>query len=216
LLLLATILCFSIYTAQSYPAHVYGADVSQATSKDSFACLVGNNITFTIVRAYESVGRPDPNAPGTVKNAWAGGMAHVDVYMFPCPKCGNAAGQVQSAVTALKNGGATYGMMWFDIEGTQYWMGQAANQQFFQDLISEGKKLGLKIGIYSSQSQWTAIFGSSYSGGASYPLWYAHYDGIPSFADFKAFGGWTYPAIKQFSDAGAKCGAGYDINWYPD
>jgi len=29
-----------------------------------------------------STGRPDPNAPATVANAWAAGMAHVDVYIF--------------------------------------------------------------------------------------------------------------------------------------
>jgi hypothetical protein len=82
-------------------------------------------------------------------------------------------------------------------------------------------------------------------------LWYARYDGEPSFSDFRSFGGWTKPvrrianvflvvcysvriyyfrnhspgkmlhaiinntqAIKQFSDAGKKCGASYDINWY--
>ena len=43
------------------------------------------------------------------------------------------------------------------------------------------------------------IFGGSYSGGAKYPLWYAHYDNNPSFSDFTPFGGWTKPAIKQAS-----------------
>ena len=29
------------------------------------------------------------------------------------------------------------------------------------------------------------------------PLWYAHYDNIPSFSDFSSFGGWTTPYAKQ-------------------
>lgn len=41
------------------------------------------------------LGGVDPNAPATVANAWAAGMSHVDVYLFPCYKCGDAAGQVK-------------------------------------------------------------------------------------------------------------------------
>jgi hypothetical protein len=33
-----------------------------------------------------SLNAPDPNAPGSVNAAWAGGMSYVDVYMFPCPE----------------------------------------------------------------------------------------------------------------------------------
>jgi hypothetical protein len=31
-----------------------------------------------------------------------------------------------------------------------------------------------------------------------HPLWYAHYDGVQNFSDFKPFGGWTKPYAKQF------------------
>jgi hypothetical protein len=31
------------------------------------------------------------------------------------------------------------------------------------------------------------------------PLWYAAYDGHPSFANFGSFGGWTHPSMKQFA-----------------
>ena len=48
-------------------------------------------------------------------------MEHVDIYMFPCYSCGNAAGQVNSLVTYLKGfnitnnpdgTGNVYGMLW--------------------------------------------------------------------------------------------------------
>ncbi len=68
----------------------------------------------------------------------------------------------------------------------------------------------MKVGVYTSESQWGPIMGS-YTGGSAYPLWYAHYDGQPSFSDFTPFAGWKAPSIKQFSDAGAKCGVSYDI-----
>ena len=89
---------------------------------DSYAAIQG--ISFAIVRAYESLNQPDPNGPATVKvcktdqlcqvrldpaprsqAAWAGGMSHVDVYLFPCPTCGNPEGQVSSMVSFLQKNG---------------------------------------------------------------------------------------------------------------
>ena len=45
---------------------------------------------------------------------------------------------------------------------------------------------------------------------------YAHYDNLPSFSDFTAFGGWSTPAIKQYMGDKTSCGVGVDYNWYPD
>ena len=39
---------------------------------------------------------------------------------------------------------------------------------------------------------------------------YAHYDNSPSFSDWRSFGAWTRPAIKQFNDGPAVCGAKSD------
>jgi hypothetical protein len=73
-----------------------GVDVSQATSQSSFSCMKGNyGYNFAIVRVYQSSGKCDPNGPTTMKNAWNGGMAHVDGYIFPCYSCGNPKKQVR-------------------------------------------------------------------------------------------------------------------------
>lgn len=56
--------------------------------------------------------------------------------------------------------------------------------------------------------------GSSFSGGASHQLWYAHYDNNPSFSDFRAFGGWSKPKIKQYAGDRSVCGVGVDLNFY--
>lgn len=50
---------------------------------------------------------------------------------------------------------------------------------------------------------------------SDFPLWYAHYDGIPSFSDFKPFGGWTKPTIKQYKGTSSLCGASVDLNYHP-
>ncbi len=52
-----------------------------------------------------------------------------------------------------------------------------------------------------------------WAGGASFPLWYAHYDGNPSFSDFAPFAGWNNPSIKQYNGDVTICGADVDENW---
>ena len=72
----------------------YGVDVSQRTYLSSWQCLKQNGYNFAVVRVYQSSGKCDPNGPATINDAWNGGMAHVDGYIFPCYSCGNAAKQV--------------------------------------------------------------------------------------------------------------------------
>jgi len=120
---------------------------------------------------------------------------------------------MDDTVNALS--GSKYGMIWFDIEGTQYWGSNTANNvNFLQQMVDEGKKRGVTMGIYSSASQWGPIMGSS-TQFSNLPLWYAHYDNNPSFSDFKAFGGWTKANVKQYAGTTAICSASVDKNWYP-
>jgi hypothetical protein len=41
-----------------------------------------------------------------------------------------------------------------DIEGTQYWGAQSSNRVFFNDLVSEAQAMGVRLGVYTSASQW--------------------------------------------------------------
>jgi hypothetical protein len=46
--------------------------------------------------------------------------------------------------------GATVGMLWLDIEGTQYWStNHQSNVNFIQGLVDEGKRQGVTLGMYS-------------------------------------------------------------------
>jgi len=172
-------------------------------------------VAFAIVRAYQSGGHVDANAAASIKNARSAGIQYVDAYIFPCPKCGNGAGQSQATVNALRSAGAQFGMIWLDIEGTQYWYADhATNIAFLQSLASGLNSAGVNWGVYTSASQWSPITGG-WTGFNNKPLWYAHYDGSPSFGDFSPFGGWSRPNIKQYAGDTTKCGVGVDLNWYP-
>eukprot|EP01133_Synstelium_polycarpum_P004256 gene4256-4966_t len=186
----------------------YGVDISSVSDIPDFTCLKSSGYDFAIVRGYESIGQVDTNGPHSVYNARDGGMADVDIYIFPCFSCGNGAGQVETMVNYFESFQADYGMVWFDIEGP------GENQAFFNSMLDGASAVGAKVGVYTSESQWVPIMGD-WSGGSAYPLWYAHFDGSPSFSDFSPFGGWSQPAIKQFSGSDTVCGLGVDQNWYP-
>jgi len=194
----------------------YGLDCSSGgCDSGCFGCLHSAAYNFAIVRGYESVGAVDPNVVSSVAAAWAGGMAHVDVYMFPCPTCGNPQGQVADCVNNLVQNDVTFGMLWLDIEGSQYWMDQGSNQQFFSGLVAQAQDMGVHLGVYTSYSQWNPIMGA-WDGGSGLPIWYANYDGAPNFNDWFAFAGWNTPAIKQYNGDVGACGFDIDQNWYPD
>ena len=45
--------------------------------------------------------------------------------MFPCPKCGPAAAQVKSLYDYWVANGVNVTLLWLDIEGANYWLGNA-------------------------------------------------------------------------------------------
>ena len=144
----------------------------------------------------------------------------MDAYLFPCPKCGDPAGQVRETIKFLNQSNAPINRLWFDIEGSQYWtLGHTDNFRFFESLVNEASSLNLRFGVYCNWVQWQALFGTAHLANAnSIPLWYPHYDGRPDMSDFRAFGGWTSAFMKQFNDKSgiAKgCGVGADLNWTP-
>ena len=209
------VVCLSVL---AFGCATLGVDVSQPTSASAFKCLVQSGHTFTIVRVYQSNGRVDPHGAQTIANAWAGGMQHVDGYIFPCPQCGNPAGQMTDAIRSLAGDSAAnatkYGMLWVDVEDASLWSANhAANVAFLQTMVHTAQQMGVHVGIYTSAYQWGGIGGTS-PALAGLPLWYSHYDDSPSFSDWRAFAGWQHPAIKQYRGTTSVCGASVDLNFY--
>lgn len=199
-----------------FPANVLstkGVDYSVRVSTQKIQCLVGKGFTFAIPRGYRSVGKVDTNVVANLKSAWDGGMKYVDVYMFPCVSCGNPKGQVDSLINALAN--SKYGMIWLDIERLNWPSNYVANRRFILDMVAELKEKQKSFGIYTNLNNWAEIVGQSWDGVKDYPLWYAHYDSLPNYSDFKAFGGWTRPAMKQYKGDTTVCGVGVDLSYYP-
>ncbi|EFA86220.1 hypothetical protein PPL_00782 [Heterostelium album PN500] len=173
-----------------------GVDISQASTIAAFQCLKSKGYDWAVIRVY-------------------GKFSIIDAYIFPCFSCGNGAGQVEAMVKYIHSYKTNVDMVWFDIEGPGvYWSSdQSKNRDFFNSMLAGAKSAGVKVGVYTSESQWEPIMGS-WTGGADYPLWYAHYDNNPSFSDFVPFGGWKKPHAKQYEGSVSDCGIGVDLNYY--
>lgn len=118
--------------------------------------------------------------------------------------------------------GKSYGMVWVDVEinpssGCGWGKDYASNCEFVQELVGRLKYHGLTVGVYSSEYMWSTVMGSltacpQVASGTQY--WYAHYDNMASFSDFRVTGGWKTPAIKQYKGDDSLCGIGIDRNVY--
>ena len=150
-----------------------GVDVSTAMSTSSASCLLSSGYTTVIARAWKSSGTVDTASCTTLNSAKTAGILNRDVYMFPCPTCSaSAASQLTSMYNYLKGScSASWStMIWLDIEGSQYWTGSTTqNRVWYQNLVDACSGLtGARCGVYTSASQWSAIFGSlSYSYGST-------------------------------------------------
>jgi GH25 family lysozyme M1 (1,4-beta-N-acetylmuramidase) len=193
-----------------------GVDISQPLSSSTASCFASNGVSYVVPRAYKSSGSVDTNSCGSLTQAKNAGINNRGVYMFPSPQSSkSAATQINELTNYLNSCSAFTGMIWLDIEGSQYWLGSSsANQAWYQSLASACQSSGYSCGVYTSASQWSAIFGSSsFSHGGSMPLWYAHYDNNPSFSDFSSFGGWSSPSVKQYQGDTTLCGFGVDMDY---
>mmetsp|Transcript_2066 Transcript_2066/g.2030 ORF Transcript_2066/g.2030 Transcript_2066/m.2030 type:complete len:278 (-) Transcript_2066:125-958(-) len=196
---------------------VLGLDIADPASVSDINCFISSGYKdFIVPRGFRSTGAIDTNVCTNLKNAQTAGIKYRDVYMFPCPTCStSASSQLTSLVNYLNTNCASAwsGRVWLDIEGSNYWYtSTSTNKAWYQELVDSCTTNKIRCGVYSSSSQWSSIFGStSYSYGASNPLWYAHYDNLPAFSDFVSFGGWKTPYAKQYAGDETICG-GFDVD----
>lgn len=199
----------------------YGIDISSPLSSSTASCMVSSNFGGLMsIRGYQSIGQVDPNVCSSLQAASAAGFKSVDTYIFPDPTSSKSARtQMTELVNHLSTNckSAWSGRVWLDIEGSQYWTGDyGQNKQFYQALYDSCATLGVRCGIYSSKYMWQSVFGdANYCYGNESPLWYAHYDGVASFADFSPFACWSAPFAKQFRGDTSLCGMDVDENYSP-
>lgn len=211
----------AVYAAKSM-------DVSGLTTKSAFTCLRKEGYGHVVLRAYMEAwgnhpgGKVDSHLVQNYHNAKAAGLS-VDLYVFPCTgraSCKSPAKQVAETIQVMNSHGMRIGTIWLDVEvdkQAQNWPSVGDNRKILVAFRNAWNRSGLKWGVYTSRSQWSAITGgrsASWVLDSSKPLWYAHYDNLPNFHDFTAFGGWTKPKMKQYVGDRSICGARIDLNYF--
>ena len=100
-------------------------------------------------------------------------VSHIILLGVTCSS--SAATQFSSMMANINTCKANWsGRVWLDIENSALWTGSTtSNKSWYQNLVNAcTSTAGVSCGIYSSQSQWIGIFGSStYTYGSNLPLW---------------------------------------------
>ena len=141
-----------------------GVDFAGAVfSVSDFECLAKEGYEYMIVRAWESLGHFDEDAPSNLKNAQSAGyaVANTSVYMFPCASTADSAkAQMQTMIDDLKD--YDYGMVWLDIEDNPSsgcsWSDNDidTNCDIIIALGNTTVENGKKVGIYSNYNEWSS------------------------------------------------------------
>jgi len=197
-----------------------GLDVSSSFPQKAWDCIVGRGYEFAIVRCYRSLNIVDDNCAESVARAWAAGMKHVDLYMFPCPKCGDYEGQVKKLDDHIRSHNITYGQIWIDIEGAdKYWHSdKSKNREIFNALCQAATDtFGTRFaGLYVSHHSWKNILGLDYKEWGNLKVWYAYWDKEPGMGHWEPYGSFTKPTMHQYSGDYKECDMKFDRDWNED
>ena len=113
-------------------------------------------------------------------------------------------------------------MIWIDVEDNPShgcsWDSYSHQQNcaYLVGLIAQLKAAGKNVGVYTSNYEWGNVMGYSRAcpQAATVPLWYAHFDNVKSFSDYKQISNWVKPSIKQYKGLDKVCGVVADLNFY--
>ncbi|CAL5979779.1 Glycosyl_hydrolase family 25 protein [Hexamita inflata] len=195
-----------------------GFDISYyqgAVSQDTFNCLANNGYTLAIIQAQMG-STFNNNAISDYLKAKVAGIQQVDFYIYPTTSK-DARSQVSDTIHRLVDEGVMDGMVWLDVESPDlffdYWY---TNQWFIATILDEMSNIlgANRVGVYSSKKTWISIVGEEWDDASAHQLWYPRYDNQLNFDDFKNFGGWNVPSMKQYQGDQSECGTALNRNFY--
>lgn len=196
-------------------AEIRPIDVPQPTLVKALDISVySGNITASNVQGWQSqgfshvvVGTQNASiAKQQLTTLVAGGMT-VDVYVF-LYFSSSMTTQVQNALSIAS--GFPVGRIWLDIEADPGSLDVQTIHAKIQEAVNACGTM--PVGIYTHQFWLQHMEGSAAF--SDLPLWYAHYDNVPTFDDWKtlAFGGWTMPTAKQYKGTTTVGGNTVDVD----
>ncbi|TKR87425.1 hypothetical protein L596_011825 [Steinernema carpocapsae] len=204
----------------------YAIDVAQTVSAQTFKCIFDQGYKTAFVRVYkpDGTGSVDQAGVQNVFNAHNGRLG-TEVYVTPSVQSNKQASQQFNEVqSALQQAGIGFRTVWLQVTSPINWgSNQQFNIQFISEFFQAAQAAGVNVGVYTNWYDWSQITGSwsGWSTQQAVQLWYWSAYGVgpsvesPSnFNDFRAFGGWTQGAMKQFGLQSNVCGVTFNRNAY--
>ncbi|KAK6733620.1 hypothetical protein RB195_017398 [Necator americanus] len=192
----------------------YAVDLSQGVTLSGFQCIRQSLYGVAFIRGYSPAGQGqlDPYACANIQNANLAGLG-TEVYMTPLPfSTKTGIQQFDEMYGGLKNANINVRSIWVQVTSPVNWYSSSTtNINFLNSILSRASQYGLSIGIYTSVYDWNKITGGATVTNAM--LWYSNVYGSgvtnespADYSDFRSFGGWTTPTVKQFAQVETVCG----------
>ncbi|KAF1766181.1 hypothetical protein GCK72_006137 [Caenorhabditis remanei] len=196
-------------------SYAFGVDLSVPVSLSQLQCIKQAGYSAVFVRAYNPAGQGsfDSNSCNTIQQAYYAGLG-TEIYMTPQPSSGKQGyQQLDEVYQGLTNKGITIRSIWIQVTSPTNWPSNPTNNvNFINSIVSRARQYGMTVGIYTSYYDWNQITNGWSSIGNDVLLWYWNVLGggvngetPATFADFRAFGCWTTPSVKQFAQVEQVC-----------
>ncbi|KAL6733471.1 hypothetical protein Aduo_004116 [Ancylostoma duodenale] len=198
----------------------YAVDVSWTVPSSSFKCIRQSNYNVAFIQGYSGAlqGMVSQYAIDNIRSANSEGLG-TEVYMELQPKSSKTgAQQFDEMYGTLRNANINLRSVWVQasVPMPNYWYTNTTlNNNFLNSILSRASQYGLSIGVYTSANDWSEITGNATISNAM--LWYWNTYSLESpanFDDFRPFGGWTAPSVKQFGRVEMVCGVPANRDFY--
>ncbi|EYC08345.1 hypothetical protein Y032_0066g3710 [Ancylostoma ceylanicum] len=194
-------------------------DVAVPVSLDSFKCMKNHGYSTAFVRGY-AMSEFDTNVINNIRNADLAGLG-TEVFMTPQIRSDKKGSQqFEELYEGLKEDNIKVKTVWLQVTSPIDWNPSSRkNIDFINDITKTAKDYGVMIGIYTNAYDWSQITkDATVSGGM---LWYWNVDGVgatgetpANFDDFRPFGNFMRPTVKQFGQKENICGVTVNRNVY--
>ncbi|KIH55997.1 hypothetical protein ANCDUO_13828 [Ancylostoma duodenale] len=186
-------------------------DVAVPVSLDAFKCMKKHGYSTAFVRGYAN-SEFDENVVDNIRNADLAGLG-IEVFMSPqirSEKTGSE--QFQELYEGLKENDIEVKTVWLQVTSPIDWNPSSkTNIKFINDITKTAKDYEIMVGIYTNAYDWSQITKDANVKGGM--LWYWNVDGIgatgetpANFDDFRPFGNFVGPTVKQFGQKENICG----------
>lgn len=206
-------------------AYNFAVDIASGSSLQNLQCIYqqGYKTIFAQIYTPNNGGQVNQQGCQAVINAYTANLG-TEVYVTPSTTSSKTgAQQFDEAYNGMKNSGINIHSMWLQVTSPINWPNNLqSNVNFIQSFINRAIQYGVNPGIYTNWYDWQQITGSYVGFANQARLWYwnaygqgPNAEGDANFNDFRTFGGWTQPNVKQFALNEGLCSLTLNRDVYP-